>query len=115
MRCKGAELEVDWYDPCQRERMGEGLRRLAAACGELGKVPGPQERAKGICLAALEFFEEAFGEGAARAVFGDRCGPLDCLEALGQLGVELGREGSRMLERRARYLPEEAFSAGEAG
>lgn len=115
MRCKGAELEADWYDPCQRERMGEGLRRLAAACGELGKVPGSQERAEGICLAALEFFEEAFGEGAARAVFGDRCGPLDCLEALAQLGIELGREGSRLRERRARYLPKEAFSAGEAG
>lgn len=105
MEFRGLELDFDIYDADQAEVYEAALERVVKDSGK--KVPG-ETLAAGIrrqCKTVFGFFDDLFGEGTHREIFGDRANLRTCLEAFQEFTGQVNTQKEAMMAEFQRDLP----------
>lgn len=114
----GVRLPFDVLDAETSAAFCRGLERLGERLqAERWAGQPPAEVVAGQCRAVFELFNELFGEGTDRAVFGGRCNLRDALTALAELceaAQKQQREGLFASPALRRYSFERADRAAGA-
>lgn len=80
MRFRNMELDFDLFDAEAAEAYEAALERVAS----LARGPAEERLSESIrrqCALVFDFFDELFGEGFHRRIFGGRANLTDCLDA----------------------------------
>ena len=98
----GKEMDFDIYDFETARRYEQGLQKLQGFSTE-GKTPPEVIREQ--CEAVNAFFDDLFGEGTARALFGGKYNLTRCLDAIRTLQDSVQEQGDKYRALYSRYIP----------
>ena len=98
----GKEMDFDIYDFETARRYEQGLQKLQGFSTEGKTLPeGTREQ----CEAVNAFFDDLFGEGTARALFGGKYNLTRCLDAIRTLQDSVQEQGDKYRALYSRYIP----------
>lgn len=81
LQFRGIDLDFDIYDADQAEVYEEALRRVQEKSSKAAPNEGLAAGIRRQCGAVFGFFDDLFGEGFHKEIFGDRVNLDTCLEA----------------------------------
>lgn len=114
MKFKGLELDFDIYDADQAEAYEAALSRVVEESAR--EVPG-ETLSGGIrrqCGVVFDFFDELFGEGAHKELFGDKTNLTVCLDTFKEFTDLVNAQSGALAERMKEYAPNRAVRRAAA-
>lgn len=103
MIINGVELQdLDIYDLEIAEKFDKGLKSVAEAGKNLEGLSMP-ETIKVQCNAIFKFFNEFFGEGTDKKIFGGKVNLVTCLKALDEFVSQVRSQRERIEEISNKY------------
>ena len=108
MKINGVELEnIDIYDLEVAEKYENALKNVEEVCSTAdGK--GLSEGIKIQCNAIFDFFNEIFGEGTDKKVFGNKVNLVTCLKAFEECVLQVNEQKKEIEKISNKYLPNRA-------
>lgn len=107
MIIKGIELEdLDIFDADIMEKYEKSLNKVANKNYDTAKTMS--ESIKLQCKTVFAFFNDMWGKGTDKKVFGDKCNLKDCLEALDQVIEYVNSQGKEIQLLTSKYSPKRA-------
>lgn len=79
-----AEVELDFLDADEMERVEAALSRVTERSKDFVSVPNGLTQSQLIrsqCKIVFDFFDEVFGEGTHKRIFGSKCNLIQALNA----------------------------------
>lgn len=108
MIINGVELQdLDIYDVEVAEKFDKELNSVVKA-GENVKGLSMAETIRVQCTAIFKFFNELFGEGTDKKIFGDKVNLVTCLSALDEFVTQVREQRGRIEEISNKYSPNRA-------
>ena len=105
MEFRGLELDFDIYDADQAEAYEDALQTVQEESAK--KVPG-EGLAAGIrrqCGIVFDFFDDLFGEGTHRQIFGEKVNLGICLDAFKEFTDLVNAQKDAMAAKVQQYTP----------
>ena len=92
---RGMELNFSIFDADDAERYEKALKQLRAGSGaRTGEGLAAATRRQ--CRLIFDFFDNLFGDGFHKEVFGDSCNLLECVEAAKELMLAIREDSVRV-------------------
>ena len=108
MIINGVELQdLDIYDLEVAEKFNKELNIVSEAGSNLEGLSTP-EVIRVQCTAIFKFFNELFGDGADKKIFGDKVNLVTCLKALDEFVSQVREQKGRIEEISNKYSPNRA-------
>lgn len=108
MIINGVELQdLDIYEVEVAEKLDKELKVVAEVGGNLEGLSTP-EVIRVQCNAIFNFFNELFGEGTDKKIFGDKVNLVTCLKALDEFVSQVREQKGRIEEISIKYSPNRA-------
>ena len=115
LEINGVELEFDILDVDIAERYSAAGEELQARMQELDlETLSDVEAIRQECFIVFDYFDEIFGEGTAKAIFGERTNLGKCLDAMEQLAESAAAQRKVFQEKMAKYKPNRAQRRAKA-
>lgn len=103
------EGELNIFEPKTARRVSEAIKAADAKMASINSDVESLDWADIIertCKTVLSCFNDIFGEGTDRAVFGDECDMLACVDAMAQLRTFVNENQVQVVNDKIRqYLP----------
>lgn len=108
MKINGVELQdLDIYDLEVAEKFDKELKVVAGVGGKLEGL-STAEVIRVQCTAIFKFFNNMFGEGTDKKIFGNKVNLVTCLEALDEFVSQVREQKGRIEEISIKYSPNRA-------
>lgn len=105
MIINGVELQdLDIYDLEVAEKFDKELKVVAGVGEKLEGLSTP-EVIRTQCTAIFNFFNEMFGEGTDKKIFGDKVNLVTCLKALDEFVTQVREQKDKIEEISNKYSP----------
>lgn len=105
MIINGVELQdLDIYDLEIAEKFDKELKVVAGVGEKLEGLSTP-EVIRVQCTAIFNFFNELFGEGTDKKIFGDKVNLVTCLKALDEFVTQVRDQKEKIEEISNKYSP----------
>lgn len=105
MIINGVELQdLDIYDLEVAEKFDKELKVVAGVGEKLEGLSTP-EVIRVQCTAIFNFFNELFGEGTDKKIFGDKVNLVTCLKALDEFVTQVRDQKEKIEEISNKYSP----------
>lgn len=105
MVINGVELQdLDVFDADVAEKYEEALGKVSKDMTVTDDLKG-SEIIRHQCNVIYKCFDEIFGEGTAKKIFGEKDNIVTCLEALEKLILETNKKASKLKEIHSKYSP----------
>lgn len=103
------EGELNIFEPKTARRVSEAIKAVDAKMEEISSEDSSLdwgETVERTCGAVLSCFNDIFGAGTDRAIFGDECDMLACVDAMAQLRGFMNENQVQVVNDKIRqYLP----------
>ena len=105
MKINGVELQdIDIYDLEIAEKFDKELKVVAGVGEKLEGLSTP-EVIRVQCTAIFNFFNELFGEGTDKKIFGDKVNLVTCFKALDEFVTQVRDQNEKIEEISNKYSP----------
>lgn len=101
----GVELSFDFTDADTVDLFERASARVKQTIDEDMSGLKHSDAIRKVCHAVFDFFNDIFGEGTDREVFGGKCSMNDCLDAFACVYREANRQNQEMVDKKAKYSP----------
>ena len=105
MKINGVELpDLDIYDLKVAEKFDKELHTVSEVGANLEGLSTP-EVIRVQCTAIFKFFNNMFGEGTDKKIFGDKVNLVTCLKALDEFVTQVRDQKEKIEEISNKYSP----------
>ena len=105
MKINGVELpDLDIYDLKVAEKFDKELHTVSEVGAKLEGLSTP-EVIRVQCTAIFKFFNNMFGEGTDKKIFGDKVNLVTCLKALDEFVTQVRDQKEKIEEISNKYSP----------
>ena len=105
---QGVELDINMLDADTAERVETAVEKVQKAANDLSqnKTIKLSEGIRSICHEVFNCFDNIFGEGTDKQIFGGHTDMGDCMEAFAQLVQQTEQDGKQRIDSiTQKYLP----------
>ncbi|MDO5432967.1 DUF6673 family protein [Eubacterium sp.] len=104
LKINGVKLEMDLMDADTAEAVETAIKHFQEKIKKLNKEKTLAEAIRQQCQLVFEFFDEAFGEGAAVEVFGEKTNFDACQNAFKEVVSAIKEKGKVMQANQEAFL-----------
>lgn len=109
MTVNGVELKFSMFNPDHVQKYHDAEKALGKSYETATKkkykddMTGYIKALRDACSVVFDFFDNAFGEGAANKIFGAETDLEICTEAFEEIGIQMELQAEKMGNKLARY------------
>lgn len=113
MTFRGHELDFDLFDAETAEAYEEGVRRVQEADMPKGETLAQTIRRQ--CSLVFDFFDDLFGDGFHKELFGERTNLTECIDAFAEFAAAVDAQKAQLNEKVSRYTGNRAARRSVVG
>ena len=96
MKINGVTLNLNVADADKYERYEKAVNSAVEKIRQITDDMSGSQMIRVQCHAVFDCFNELFGEGTDRKLFGEKTDLLKCIKAFGELVSQVNREGDKL-------------------
>ena len=112
LKINGVELEFDLLDADTAEKYDECMKDMKGIKDKVANM-SVGESIRYQCTAVFNVFNDIFGEGTDKKIFGDKVHLGKCLDAFEILVTEANRQAEDTSKKYSKYSPNRAARRGK--
>ena len=112
LKINGVELEFDLLDADTAEKYDECMKDMQGIKDKVANM-SVGESIRYQCTAVFNVFNDIFGEGTDKKIFGDKVHLGKCLDAFEILVTEANRQAEDTSKKYSKYSPNRATRRGK--
>lgn len=115
MKFRDRELDFDLFDADTAEAYEEAVERVQEANANAPKGEALSQTIRRQCEIVFDFFDDLFGDGFHRELFGERTNLMECVDALAEFTAAVDAQKAQLNEKISKYTPNRAARRAALG
>ena len=108
MKFRGMELDFDVFDAETAEAYEEAIQRVQESRNDAPQGETLSQTIRRQCERIFDFFDDLFGDGFHKQVFGERTNLRECADAFAEFTTAVSAQKTELDERISLYTPNRA-------
>lgn len=105
MKFRDKELDFDLFDAETAEAYEEAVERVREANANPPKGETLSQTIRRQCGLVFDFFDDLFGEGFHKELFGERTNLMECVDAFAEFTAAVDAQKAQLNEKISKYAP----------
>lgn len=115
MKFRDRELDFDLFDADTAEAYEEAVGRVREANTNPPKGETLSQTIRRQCGLVFDFFDDLFGEGFHKELFGERTNLMECVDAFAEFTAAVDVQKAQLNEKISKYTPNRAARRAAVG
>lgn len=108
MKFRGMELDFDVFDADTAEAYEEAIKQVQESRAEAPKGETLSATIRRQCGRIFDFFDDLFGDGFHKQLFGERTNLTECVDAFAEFTAQVNAQKQELDDRINLYTPNRA-------